>query len=169
MFSPAETAKSGYVGQLYDITGFVLTAVAPNVNEGATGQLGAWQALYDATFLAASAASIAWSVASGPLTGISTNGLATAGIVYQDTAATAQGIFGGFTATLPRTVKNVNTDDFGTYAGDGIDHAWQVQYFGLPPNLNAGPNVDFDHTGGRRIFSNTSPDRTHSIRIRVSL
>ena len=37
------------------------------------------------------------------------NGLATAGTVYQDTLATAQGVL-GFTATLPITVNNVNTD-----------------------------------------------------------
>jgi hypothetical protein len=48
-------------------------------------------------------------------------------VVYQDTSATAQGFFGGFTATLSLTVKNVTTDVFGVYAGDGIDDAWQFQ------------------------------------------
>ena len=32
-------------------------------------------------------------------------------------------------------------------AGDGIDDAWQVQYFGLPPNANAGPLRDPDGDG----------------------
>ena len=94
---------------------------------------------------------MAWSVASGPLTGISASGLATAGIVYQDTAATAQGSYLGDTGTLALTVRNVNTDDFGMYAADGIDDAWQVQYFGLN-NPNAAPNVDFDHTGQTNLF-----------------
>ena len=150
--TPAETLKSGYLAQLYDITGLTLTAVSLNVNEGATDQLGAWQALDDATFLAVPAASVAWSVQSGPLTGINASGLATAGIVFQDTAATAQGIYLGNTGTLALTVKNVNPDDYGTYAADGIDDAWQVQYFGPPPNANAGPTADFDHTGQTNLF-----------------
>ena len=150
--APAEAAKHGYIGQLYDVTGLTLTAATLNVNEGTTDQLAAWQLLDDATFLAVPAASVAWSVASGPLTGIDVGGLATAGIVYQDSAATAQGIYLGQTGTLGLTVKNVNLDDFGAYAGDGIDDVWQVQYFGPPPNANAGPNVDFDGTGQTNLF-----------------
>ena len=84
--SPAETAKSGYIAQLFDITGFTLTAVSNTVNEGATDQLGAWQVLDDTTFLAVPAASVAWSVASGPLVSINASGLATAGIVYEATS-----------------------------------------------------------------------------------
>ena len=150
--SPAETVKSGYAAQLYDVTGLTLTAATLNVNEGTTDQLAAWQLLDDATFLAVPAASVAWSVVSGPLTGISAAGLATAAIVYQDTAATAQGVYLGLTGTLGLTVKNVGLDDFGAYAGDTLDDAWQVQYFGPPPNANAGPAADFDHTGQTNLF-----------------
>ena len=149
--APAVTARHGYIGQLYEITGLALTAVTLNVNEGTTDQFAAWQALDDATFLAVPTASVAWSVASGPLTGISASGLATAGIVFQDTAASAQGVFSGDTGTLGLTVKNVNLDDYGTYAADGIDDAWQNQYFGLN-NPNAGPAVDFDGTGQTNLF-----------------
>jgi hypothetical protein len=149
--SPPETLKQGYIAQLFEITGLTLSAQSNPVNEGATDQLGASQTLDDATLLTVSPTSVAWSVLNGPLTGINSSGLATAGTVYQDTLATAHGIF-GFTATLPLTVKNVNTDDFGTYAGDGIDDAWQVQYFGLPPNPLAGPNVDADGTGQTNLF-----------------
>ena len=98
--SPAELAKSGYLAQLFDVTGLTLTAALLTVNEGTTDQLAAWQALDDATFL----------------------------------AATSQGIHLGQTGTLGLTVKNVNREDFGAYAGDLMDDAWQVQYFGLPPN-----------------------------------
>ena len=149
--APAEAAKQGYIGQLYEITGLALNAASLNVNEGTTDQLAAWQALDDATFLAVPAASVVWSVASGPLTGLSASGLATAGIVFQDTAATAQGSYLGTTGTLALTVKNVNLDDYGTYAADGIDDAWQNQYFGLN-NPNAGPAVDFDGTGQTNLF-----------------
>jgi hypothetical protein len=153
--APAETAKHGYLGQLYDVTGLTLTAVSLNVNETATDQLGAWQVLDDATFLAVPATSVAWSVASGPLTGISTGGLATAGSVYQDTPANAQGIYLGQTGSLGLTVKNVNLDDFGSYAGDGLDDAWQNQYFGLN-NPNAAPAADPDGDGQTNLFEFTA-------------
>ncbi len=155
--APAETAKHGYIGQLYDVTGLVLSATpGTSVNETATLQLSAAQLLDDATTLAVSAASVTWSVAAGPLTGINPSGLATAGIVYQATAATAQGNFAGNLSTLALTVLNVNLDNFGAYAGDAIDDAWQVQYFGQPPNANAGPLVDFDRDGQTNAFEYTA-------------
>ncbi len=150
--APAETVRAGYAGQLYEITGLALNAASPTVNETATDQLAAFQTLDDATFLAVPAATVAWSVQSGPLASISAGGLATAGLVFQDTAATAQGSYLGATGTLALTVKNVNLDDLIGYAADGIDDAWQVQYFGAPPNANAGPAVDFDHTGQTNLF-----------------
>jgi hypothetical protein len=103
--SPVEASKGGYIGQLYEITGLTLTAAALNVNEGAADLLGARQALDDDTFLAVPAANVAWSVQSGPLTGISVSGLATANIVFQDTAATARGIYLGNSSLLGLTVK----------------------------------------------------------------
>ena len=39
--APAETAKHGCIGQLYDVTGLTLTAATLNVNEIATDQLAA--------------------------------------------------------------------------------------------------------------------------------
>ena len=153
--APSETTKSGYIGQLYDVTGLTLTAASLNVNEGATDQFAAWQALDDATFLVVPAASVGWSVASGPLASINASGLATAGNVYQDTAATAQGIYLGNTGTLLLTVKNVNLDDFGSYAGDGLDDAWQNQYFGLDNPL-AAPAADPDGDGQTNAFEFTA-------------
>ena len=149
--SPVEVAKQGYVGQLFEVVGLTVSAPQNFVNEGQSIQLSAAQLLDDTTTLALSPASVTWSVFSGPLSPISASGLATAQIVYQDTAATAQGVFGGNTGQLGLTVRNVNIDDFGTYAGDGIDDAWQVLYFGVG-NPNAGPNVDFDGTGQTNLF-----------------
>ena len=150
--APAETAKAGYVGQLYDITGLVVNAASPTVNETATVQLAAWQILDDTSLLAVSAASVTWGVTSGPITGISAAGLATAGPVYANTPTTVQGSLGGFTGSANLTVLDTIADNFGSYAGDGVGDDWQVQYFGLPPNANAGPNADFDHTGQTNLF-----------------
>ena len=149
--APAETAKAGYIGQLYDVTGLMVSG-ASSVNETATLQLAAWQFLDDTSLLAVSANSVAWGVVSGPVSGISVAGLATAGTVYQATAASVQGAFGGFTGTLNLTVLDTIPDNFGSYAGDGVGDDWQVQYFGQPPNANAGPAVDFDHTGQTNLF-----------------
>ena len=150
--SPAETAKAGYVGQLFDVSGLVVNSAAPSVNETATLQLGAWQLLDDASFLAVPAPSVSWGVVSGPITGISAGGLATAGVVSQNTPASVQGVFGGYTGSLNLTVLDSIADNFGTYAGDGVGDDWQVQYFGQPPNANAGPNVDADGTGQTNLF-----------------
>ena len=151
--SPEETAKHGYIAQLYEVTGLVLNAAPLTINEGGTLQLAAWQLLDDSTFLAVPATSVTWSVVSGPLTSINASGLATAGIVYQNTAASAQGTYAGSTSPpLALTVFNVNIDDLPGYSGDGIGDDWQVQYFGLPPNPAAGPLLDPDGDGQNNRF-----------------
>jgi hypothetical protein len=150
--SPAETAKHGYIAQLSEVTGLVVNAAAPSVNETATLQLAAWQLLDDATFLSVPAAFVAWSVVSGPITGIDASGLATAGPVYQNTPASVQGIFGGNTGSLNLTVLETIADNFGAYAGDGLGDDWQVEYFGQPPNPLAGPLIDADGDGQTNAF-----------------
>jgi len=156
--TPVEFAKAGYAGQLYDPVALTLTAPSDpaTVNGGATLQLAAWQVLDDASFLSVAATSVAWSVTTGPITGISLAGLATAGPVYQNTAATVQGVDGALTGSLGLTVTDLNNDSFGVYAGDGIPDSWQVQYFGLGTNGQGNPKgvatADFDGTGQTNLF-----------------
>ncbi len=151
--SAAYSGKAGYVGELYDIVALSLTAPPSNsLNETTNRQVNAAPLADDATTLANFAAgSVTWSTVSGPIS-INTGGLATAGTVYQDTPATVGGAAQGLSGQLALTVLNVTTDDFGAYAGDGIDDSWQVQYFGQPPNALAGPNADADHTGQTNLF-----------------
>ena len=150
--SPVLALKAGYAGQLYDATALVVSAAPATVNETATRQLSGMQLLDDSTLLAVSATAINWSVFSGPVASISAVGLATAGSVFQNTQATVQGTFGGFTGTLNLTVLDSIADNFGAYAGDLVGDDWQVQYFGAPPNASAGPSVDFDGTGQTNLF-----------------
>ena len=154
--SPSETAKNGYLGQLYEVTALQISASPTTVNEGATRQLAATQLLDDLTTIVVPVGSITWSVQNGPITGINTSGLVTAGTVYQNTLATAQGSFAGNSGTLGLTVVNVNIDDYGTYAGDGLDDAWQVQYFGQPPNAHAAPSYVSDGSGLTNLFKYTA-------------
>ena len=150
--APAETAKHGYVAQLAEVTGIQVTAAPASVNESSTRQLAANQILDDATTAVLDPATVAWSVLSGPVSSVSSSGLATAGIVYQATPATVQGSWGGNLSTLALTVLNVNKDDYLAYAADGIDDDWQVQYFGAPPNADAGPTADPDGDGQKNLF-----------------
>lgn len=164
--SPSETAKQGYIAQLYEVTALNISATPTTVNESATRQLSGALLLDDNTTIAVAANSISWSIQSGPISSISAGGLATAGNVYQDTAASVQGSYGGNNGLLGLTVVNVTFDDFGAYAGDGIGDDWQVQYFGQPPNANAGPLIDPDFDGHNNLFEfTTGIDPTNTLSI----
>jgi hypothetical protein len=75
--------------------------------------------------------------------------------VYQGSTAIAQGTYQSLTDTITLTVLNTLPDNFGTYAADGIDDDWQVQYFGLN-NPNAGPTFDPDFDGQNNLFEFTA-------------
>lgn len=144
--SPAEVARSGFIGQLFEIAAIQLAASPATINETATRQIAATVLLDDATTLNVSPASIAWSVQSGPITSIDANGLATAATVPQNTGATVQAAYLGITGSLNLTVLDTIADNFGTYASDGLPDSWQTQHFGAN-NPNAGPNANPDGDG----------------------
>ncbi len=153
--APAETAKHGYLGQLYDTIGLQLAVSPASVNEGSTGQLSGALLLDDLTTLPVPADSITWSIQNGPLTNIGTWGQVTAATVYQNTTANVQGLHAGYTGSLALTVLNVNNDDLPGYSSDGIDDSWQAQYFGLN-NPNASPLLDPDGDGQHNLFEFTA-------------
>lgn len=158
---PVQLLKAGLFARFSDATGVQLvpatggTLPSYDLAEGGTLQLTAYQELDDASFHPLASAAVVWSVVSGPISSVSPAGLATAGLVYQDTAAAISGTFGGFADTLPLTVLNVNPDNFGTYAADGLPDGWQVQYFGLNNPL-AAPAVDASGTGQTNLFKYTA-------------
>lgn len=168
--APVEVAKHGYLGQIYNASSLALSANPTNVNEGATRQLAARALLDDGTTLNLAPAAVAWSPASGPILSISAGGLLTAAEVYEDTSATAQGTWRGLSATLGLRVINSENDNFGTYASDGIDDAWQVQYFGVG-NPNAGPGGDPDgdeQSTGYEYYAGSNPtDGSSFFRFRI--
>ena len=168
--APAEVAKHGYLGQIYNASSLALSANPTNVNEGATRQLAARALLDDGTTLNLTPAAVAWSPASGPILSISAGGLLTAAEVYENTLATAQGTWRGLSATLGLRVINSENDNFGTYASDGIDDAWQVQYFGVG-NPNAGPGGDPDgdeQSTGYEYYAGSNPtDGSSFFRFRI--
>jgi len=143
--------RSGYVAQLGDVAGLALSASQSAVIEDTTIQLSASEVLDDNTSNPVSTGSVAWTVQNGPLAGISGGGLATAGNVIQNTLATVGGSRLGFQATFTLTVLNTGSDDFGSYAGDGLPDDWQVQWFGTDNPL-AAPTADADGTGQNNLF-----------------
>ncbi len=138
--------KPNLVGQFYDPADLAVFAIPAIVAERATRQLAARAAMDDDTTLALVADRIAWSEASDALAGISSAGLVTAASVYQDEVATVYGIYQGIADPegFNLIVLNTGTDDYGTYASDGIDDDWQIDWFGLPPNADAAASADPD-------------------------
>ena len=149
-----KVVKHGYIGQLYNVTSLALAGNPAPVNEGATSQLTAAAVADDGSKLDVAPASLNWTVLGGPIASIDANGMASAQNVYQDTVASIQAKFLGATGAFSLTVANVGDDDYGSYAGDGLDDAWQVQHFG-ENNPNAGPLVDADGDGQNNRYEFT--------------
>lgn len=144
--SAAYTSRSGYAGQLDEASSLVISLNPAALPETGNAQLGA-SLLSQAGFLTSlPAGGVNWSILSGPLTGVSSGGLVTAGKVSQSTTATVQGVASGITGTLSFQVLDSLPDNFGFYAGDGLPDWWQLQYLGLSESAG-GQSGDPDHDG----------------------
>lgn len=143
--APESVARHGYVGQLADAAAFAVVPEADEVDEGDSQQLDGVATLDDDTVLAVAGDEVNWDAPAFPLADVSTAGVATATNVYEDTLAVATGTYSGVAGDGSFLVRNVGTDDFDTYAGDGLPDDWQVEYFGVGSS-DAGPtnNVDED-------------------------
>jgi hypothetical protein len=153
--APAQTARHGYIGQLYEVASLSTHATPASVDESAATQLGARLVLDDDSLLELDPATVAWSVVAGPLTGISAAGLVTAGVVWQDTVASVTGHHSGHGAMLGILVRDVDPDNFGLYAGDGLPDQWQAGHFGIDNPL-AAPGEDPDGDGQDNRFEFTA-------------
>ncbi|MEI6605472.1 MAG: hypothetical protein WCP35_09190 [Verrucomicrobiota bacterium] len=149
MGSSLYSDRTGFAGQLGDAvaTSIVITAPLLEVGEGGTCQLGVSLVYDDQTTSELPPESITWSVVSGPISTISSVGLITGGPVYQNSPARVSAVFQGFSTTQEVTVTNIEGDNFGSFANDGIPDVWQVQYFGAPPKATAAPTADPDGDG----------------------
>jgi hypothetical protein len=149
--SPEETLRHGYVGQLTDVKSLSVVPLAPDVDEGDSQALSGRAVMDDDSVTMLDGDEMSWSIAVFPLLSISTSGVATATNVYEDTTASVTGSYMAVEGEGSFIVVDVDDDNFGTYAGDGLPDGWQVGYFGIG-NPEGGPthNVDldpFDNTG----------------------
>ncbi len=144
-------SRSGFPAQLVDPTALTVTASPGSVPEGDATQLTGAFTMDDDTVSPLAGSDIDWTPVGGPIVAVSSGGVATTDGVYEDSAASVQGDRSGFSDTASITVLNLDIDNFGAYAADGIDDAWQVLYFGIG-NPNAGPGIDFDGDGQSNFF-----------------
>ena len=167
VFTSSETVSyTGFIGQFYDLaSGFGVTARPPSIDEGNERQLLPFHFLDDGTGLGFDPSQVTWSVTSGPLTGIDTNGVATADLVYEDTTSVLQATYLSLSKGFSLTVLDAIEDNFGSYANDGLSDDWQNDFFGLD-NPVAGPSQDPDGDGQNNQFEElakvdpTDPDST---------
>ncbi len=100
--APQESDRTGYVGQLYEVTSFTLSAPSTNLNEAASMPLHAVQFLDDGTVSPASSFA-QWSF-TGPIVSVNAAGIVTAADVYQNTPAWVGANLEGWSASLNLTV-----------------------------------------------------------------
>ncbi|MEI6078401.1 MAG: hypothetical protein WCS94_22675, partial [Verrucomicrobiota bacterium] len=97
-----ETDRTGYAGQLYEVTAFTLSAPSTNLNEDASMPLFAAQFLDDGTVTPANGF-VQWSFA-GPIAGVNPAGIITAGEVAQNTPAWVGARLDGWAASIQLSV-----------------------------------------------------------------
>ena len=127
--------RSGGNSMIYYATGFSVASGAATINEQDTPdtnstrtQLRGNVVYDDSTLGAVDGAQIAWNApaTNSAIASISATGIAQAATVYLNTNASFSGSYGGVVATNSLTVLNVLPDNFGVYAGDTFDDAWEI-------------------------------------------
>lgn len=144
--SAAYTSRTGYAGQLEEAASLEIRIQPSTLAENGSGQLRARLLNADGVSTDVAPGQIVWSVPSGPLGAVSSEGVVTAQSVYQSTVATVQGIHSGVAGRLTFPVLETLPDNFGLYAGDGLPDWWQVLHFGLSEPAG-GQSGDPDHDG----------------------
>lgn len=150
--STAIRIHGGYTGQISQPVSMDLRPRDAMILEGDSFQLNVDRVTYDDGLISLlSANDIIWSANYGPITGISSSGMAQTGLVSDHTTAEVQAIFDGFSSSLALTVLDMTADTLGIYAGDGIADVWQILHFGLD-NPDAAPDLDPDGDGQDNLF-----------------
>jgi hypothetical protein len=138
--------RGGYAGQLADVISIRIDGPTPlaTLREAQATQLGVAATLDDATKSVLAADAVKWTMQGGPAT-VGPSGMVTAAHVYQDTEAGVAAGYLNFSDTFSLVVLNSGTDDFSSYAADGLPDRWQVQYFGESGiQTAAGEDADSD-------------------------
>ena len=125
------TGKNGYAGQLHDLVGIGVSVATNQVPEEGSVQLILRERYDDYTLGSGLSGTPEWRVVAGPVLSVSTQNVAQIGVVFEDEIARIVAIYNSQTGGVNFVVFNVDGDNYGIYAEDGADDAWQVAYFGL--------------------------------------
>ena len=145
------TLRSGYYGQLAEVTALSLTGTPVQVPENTTSQFSGIATLDDDTYTLVPGSEIVWQPPTLPIVQIKNSGLAAAGTVYTNQPATVNGYYMGIPGSGSLMVLDTDQDNFGLYTGDGLPDWWQVRYFGIN-NPDAAPERDVTGTGQNNMF-----------------
>jgi len=138
--------KNGFAGQLYEVASINLSATPETVNEGDTRQISANILLDDDSILVLQNTDNAWNINGWPLAFINQDGMVTADYVYETATGTVYAAYNTCTGHLSLAVLDIEPDNYGSYAYDGLADKWQVAHFGIN-NPSAAPQEDPDFDG----------------------
>lgn len=101
------------------------------------------------SLLGISPGAVSWTPGENPLFSLTSAGQAVTKKVLREASEDISFALGSYTATASVTVRDSDPDNFGDFAGDGLEDDWQELYFGERSDL-ALPDLDPDADG----FSN---------------
>ena len=138
----------GLLGTEVTPNGVVLFSDAESVDEGAATALEALFENDDQTYTVIRGKAVQWEIdgPADPVAETHPRASVQTQTVMKDERVTISVKVDGLQTTASLGVQNINSDDFGIYAEDGIDDAWQVNHFGLT-NAEGMPNKDPDADG----------------------
>ncbi len=140
---PTVTLKSGFIGQLTEVTRLTVLASPARVNEGGSIQVHASAGLDDATETPLAANEVCWLSPAYPIREISADGLADTWPVLSNTWGLVAGSYQAETGTSAVLIWDSDPDNFGLYSGDHVPDAWQAAYFGVdnPDGMGSATNA----------------------------
>lgn len=118
--SNGRIVKAGFLGQVFHAQSLALSANPAAVVERTSTQLSAVATMDDDTLVRLTGSDAKWSVVNGAITGITNEGVATAGHVFINAPATVRGGWDGVTGDLVLTVLNLNVNPPGNVVTDPV-------------------------------------------------
>ena len=162
-------ARPGFAGQLWDAAALNITPQPAAMGDNSTLQLAAHFTGDDATTQPTSAA-VTWETVS-PFLSVNATGLASTGNVPGNQTATVTAGSGGVTGSAVISLFDFTPDDYGPFAGDGLDDGWQQLWFSGDP-ASAQPTDDPDSDGqdnGLEFLAGTTPlDGSSFLQVRIA-
>ena len=145
MFADTQViSRPGFAGQLYDAVYIDVEPGPPIVAELGTVLLSAFVMGDDDTTL--DATGVTWSNLGSLFFTVDASGLVTANAVPETLTLPLQVTAAGLAGNVSLTIYDTIPDNYGPFAGDALDDAWQQFWFSETPAL-AAPGLDPDGDG----------------------